>query len=228
MYNRSKGNLWRQQYYSLFHPLFCFFLQWNMCFSSFRPSQRSSKLSTVFSLWVRANVTCEGKKRKEEPGRTVLTSLLLRVPCGVSSQLRRDRPVHLDLHCRPPVRTWLQQSSPSWGRRRLIKRQFYCVVMFHKEPRNSDTAWHHHFMDAPKFWVRREFFFFYHTNFPSFFCLLLCCFDTLYGFHGWPSSFVAFRVLLQILFGLWRCSSGRSLTLMLWMCRREGIPPNIM
>lgn len=27
---------------------------------------------------------------------------------------------------------------------------------------------------------------------------------------------------------LWRCSSGRSLTWMSWMCRREGIPPNTM
>lgn len=63
------------------------------------------------------------------------------------------------LDCLPPFFWQQQQCSPSWRRRSLIRRQFYCVVMFHKESRCSEAVWHCNFMDAPKAWKRKVFSF---------------------------------------------------------------------
>lgn len=53
-------------------------------------------------------------------------------------------------------------------------------------------------------------------------------FDTLYRFHGQTSSFALFVVLRCANPIRPRCSSARSSTSTLWMCRRGGIPPSTM
>lgn len=106
---------------------------------------------------------------------------LLQVPCWVSSCCSHRTAAapppapfdSLSRSCFPPG-----VPPPSAGRRSLINRQFYCVAMFHKEPRRSaNAAWQRHPMDAPNSWQRVS---------PS----------NAFSWW-WPAPSVASRVLLQ-------------------------------
>lgn len=118
--------------------------------------------------------------------------------------------------------------TPLEGGEARLKSYLYCVIMFHKERRSSDASWH-----SVLPWMRPnpggdEAFvlnnFWTSSERRSLWLLILSCLL----FPWMSSSFCSVPSAGADWSALWRCSSGPSLTWMLWMCRKEGIPPNTM
>lgn len=86
--------------------------------------------------------------------------------------------------------------TPLEGGEARLKSYFYCVIMFHKEPRSADAAWHSlipRLHPSPDW----KFLFWPTSGLPlsaapsgSWYCPAYC-------FHGWAAPFVVFRVLVQ-------------------------------
>lgn len=118
--------------------------------------------------------------------------------------------------------------APLEGGEARLKSYFYCVIMFHKEPRSADAAWHsvipwmHPSPDGDEAFVLNNFWTSSERS-PLWLLILSCLL-----FSWMSSSFCSVPSAGADRSALWRCSSGRSLTWMSWMCRREGIPPNTM